>query len=150
MQRRALETPAAIRKTASEKRCAYESGAQAQSRAAAIGCPAASVTVYAAALTRRVGITGAVAIRAVRPFALQLPLRPVRKGHARHIERPRALVSVLRARALIPGTRIGGVGACLRPLVGRANCQPWQAFRSANWRHLRFPTRVPPRIPTHR
>src|SRR5258706_14908105 len=141
MQRRALETPAAIRKTASEKRCAYESGARAQSRAAAIGCPAASVTVYAAALSRRVGITAAVAIRAVRPFALQLPLRAVRKGHARHIERPRAVVSVLRARAVIPGTRIGGVGACFRQLVGRDIGQRGEALRMTGGRILRIATR---------
>lgn len=52
----------------------------------------------AALLSRAVRVPGARAVGLVRPLSLDLPLNAIAEGDQWHIERPGALVTVLRAR----------------------------------------------------
>jgi len=75
------------------------------------------VAVKATLLTGAVWITGAATVGVVRPFPLNFPLCPIGKTNQRDIERPGALVAVLLALGVVPRTRAGRIGPCLRQFV---------------------------------
>src|SRR5439155_25108833 len=78
--------------------------------------------VYTSVLATGIGIAQIIVERVVRPVALYFPAGPIGKAYIWATEGPRAFVSILRARRIVPGIQLR-VGLRFRQFMSCHVCQ---------------------------
>jgi hypothetical protein len=104
------------------------------------------VAVKASVLAGAVGVSSVGIVGVVRPFALDLPLRTILKGHRRNVESPSALIAIFLTRGVVPST-VTGIGAGFRQFMSADVGQSRQTLRLACNGRLRVATGVAIQLP---